>query len=100
MYHKSIFEAESYPPITILKLIYHWLFQSQIVQVVSWVRVEAEYVEYFYGLMRAVCVSIGHEKFTRLGGKNERIEVRKIIILCVHSIGVEMATISPFDGNV
>lgn len=75
VYHKSIFEAESYPPITILKLIYHWLFQSQIVQVVSWVRVEAEYVEYFYGLMRAVCVSIGHEKFTRLGGKNERIEV-------------------------
>uniref|UniRef100_A0A8D8M498 Uncharacterized protein n=2 Tax=Cacopsylla melanoneura TaxID=428564 RepID=A0A8D8M498_9HEMI len=100
VYYHSIFEGETYPPITILKLIYHWLFQSQIVQVLNWVRVDAEYLEYFYGLMRAVCISASHEKFSRMGGKNERIEVAVISLGNKDAARIDVLGVVEVDSHI
>ncbi|KAI5743522.1 hypothetical protein M8J77_019130 [Diaphorina citri] len=113
VYYYSLFEGESHPPITILKLIYHWLFQSQIVQVLNWVRVDLEYLEYFYGLMRAVCISASQEKFARMGGKNERIEVAVLSVglnetskvdvlgvMEVDSSNIKLKAFEPLDNKV
>ena len=53
----SIFEAGSgsQAPTVLLKLLYHWSCQTNIPNVVSWVKVDNGQIDDFYSLLRAVC---------------------------------------------
>ncbi|KAI5704738.1 hypothetical protein M8J76_002316 [Diaphorina citri] len=75
VYYYSLFEGESHPPITILKLIYHWLFQSQIVQVLNWVAV----------------LSVG---------LNETSKVDVLGVMEVDSSNIKLKAFEPLDNKV
>lgn len=71
----SIFEAAPHPPTTLLKLIYHWACQTNVQNVVQWVKVDNLYVKNFFTNMRAVCTQAIHQKYQKIGGPKKRVEV-------------------------
>ncbi|XP_067003652.2 uncharacterized protein [Anabrus simplex] len=71
----SIFEGAPHPPTVLLKLIYHWSCQTNVQNVVQWVKVDNFYVKNFYTNMRAVCTAAIHEKYEKMGGNRKRVEV-------------------------
>ncbi|KAL0268998.1 UNVERIFIED_CONTAM: hypothetical protein PYX00_010750 [Menopon gallinae] len=74
----SIFEGAPHPPTTILKLIYHWACQTNVQNVVQWVKVDNLYVKNFFTNMRAVCTQALHQKHQKIGGPRSKIEVGMI----------------------
>ena len=56
----SIFEAGSatQAPTVLLKLLYHWSCQTNIPNVVSWVKVDNRQIDEFYSLLRSVCTRL------------------------------------------
>ena len=73
----SIFEGSPHPPSTLLKLMYHWCCQTNVQNVVHWVKVDNFYVKNFYTNMRTICTAAVHEKYEKMGGKDKTIEVSK-----------------------
>ncbi|XP_031342843.1 uncharacterized protein LOC116170521 isoform X2 [Photinus pyralis] len=71
----SIFENCPYPPSVILKLIYHWACQTNIQNVVQWVKVDNFYVKGIYTWLRAMCTVALHSHVKPLGGPGRRVEV-------------------------
>lgn len=71
----SIFEGAPHPPSVLLKLMYHWCCQTNVQNVVQWVKVDNFYVKNFFTLMRSVCIAAVHENFQKLGGPQKRVEV-------------------------
>lgn len=71
----SLFEGASNPPAVILKLIYHWSCQTNVQNVVQWVKVENLYVKELYSRLRAVCTTAVHRHMNLLGGPGKKIEV-------------------------
>ena len=47
----SIFENSPHPPMSLLKLIYHWACQTSVSNVIQWVKVDRAYIRLFYGMM-------------------------------------------------
>ncbi|XP_063217587.1 uncharacterized protein LOC134528163 isoform X2 [Bacillus rossius redtenbacheri] len=75
VFHGSIFEGAPHPPTVLLKLIYHWCCQTNIQNVVQWVKVDNFYVKNFYSNMRSICTVAVHEKYEKMGGSRKKIEV-------------------------
>lgn len=71
----SIFEGATYTPTVLLKLIYHWACQTNVQNVVSWVKVSNVYVKNFYTHLRSVCTAAVWDKTRKMGGKNSVIQV-------------------------
>ncbi|XP_034243271.1 uncharacterized protein LOC117646447 isoform X2 [Thrips palmi] len=71
----SIFEGAPHPPTVLLKLMYHWCCQTNVQNVVQWVKVDNFYVKNFFTHMRSVCIAAVHENFQKLGGPQKRVEV-------------------------
>lgn len=71
----SLFEAASHPPSVLLKLIYHWACQTNVQNIVQWVKVDNFYVKGLFTWLRAACSTALHHHFHLMGGKNKRIEV-------------------------
>ncbi|KAJ9579644.1 hypothetical protein L9F63_004723, partial [Diploptera punctata] len=71
----SIFEGAPHPPTVLLKLIYHWACQTNVQNVVQWVKVDNFYVKNFFTNMRSVCTTAIHEKYEKMGGLRKRVEV-------------------------
>jgi len=71
----SIFEGAPHPPTVLLKLIYHWACQTNVQNVVQWVKVDNFYVKNFFTNMRSVCTAAIHEKYEKMGGLKKRVEV-------------------------
>ncbi|KAK5645646.1 hypothetical protein RI129_004110 [Pyrocoelia pectoralis] len=71
----SIFENCPHPPSVILKLIYHWACQTNIQNVVQWVKVDNYYVKGMYTWLRAICTVGLHSHVRPLGGPGRRVEV-------------------------
>ncbi|XP_051167778.1 uncharacterized protein LOC127285685 [Leptopilina boulardi] len=71
----SIFQGAPHQPTILLKLIYHWACQTNIQNVVSWVKVGNVYVKNFYTTLRSICTAAVWDKCTIMGGKNSMIQV-------------------------
>ncbi|XP_026293771.1 uncharacterized protein LOC113217881 isoform X3 [Frankliniella occidentalis] len=71
----SIFEGAPHPPAILLKLMYHWCCQTNVQNVIQWVKVDNFYVKNFFTHMRSVCIAAVHEKYEKLGGPTKKVEV-------------------------
>lgn len=75
VYSSSIFEGATFPPSVLLKLIYHWACQTNVQNVVQWVKVDNLYVKGLFTWLRAVCTSAIHQHMSLLGGVGKKVEV-------------------------
>lgn len=75
VFNGSIFEGAPHPPSILLKLIYHWCCQTNVQNVIQWVKVDNFYVKNFFTHMRSVCIAAVHQKHEKLGGPLRRVEV-------------------------
>lgn len=71
----SLFEGASQQPSVLLKLIYHWSCQTNVQNVVQWVKVDNLYVKGLFTWLRAICTVALHQHMTLLGGQGKKIEV-------------------------
>ncbi|XP_070515925.1 uncharacterized protein Row isoform X3 [Cardiocondyla obscurior] len=71
----SIFEGAHYTPTILLKLIYHWACQTNVQNVIAWVKVSNIYLKNFYTHLRSVCTAAIWDKSHKMGGKNSVIQV-------------------------
>ncbi|XP_011697131.1 PREDICTED: uncharacterized protein LOC105455472 isoform X1 [Wasmannia auropunctata] len=71
----SIFQGAHYTPTVLLKLIYHWACQTNVQNVVSWVKVSNIYLKNFYTNLRSICTAAVWDKSRKMGGKNSVIQV-------------------------
>ncbi|XP_011504181.1 PREDICTED: uncharacterized protein LOC105367231 isoform X2 [Ceratosolen solmsi marchali] len=75
VFSSSIFQGAPHSPTVLLKLIYHWSCQTNVQNVISWVKVTNYYVKTFYATLRSVCTAAVWEKCKKMGGKNSMIQV-------------------------
>lgn len=75
VFNGSLFEAAPHPPSVLLKLIYHWVCQTNVQNVIQWVKVDNLYVKGFYTWLRSVCTVALHKHMPILGGTGKKIEV-------------------------
>ncbi|XP_050362012.1 uncharacterized protein LOC126781199 [Nymphalis io] len=75
VFSSSIFEGATFPPSVLLKLIYHWACQTNVQNVVQWVKVDNLYVKGLFTWLRAVCTSAIHHHMGLLGGQGKKVEV-------------------------
>lgn len=71
----SIFEGAPHPPTVLLKLMYHWCCQTNVQNVIQWVKIDNFYCKNFFTYMRSVCLAAVHEKHEKLGGPLKKVEV-------------------------
>ncbi|RLU15253.1 hypothetical protein DMN91_012247 [Ooceraea biroi] len=71
----SVFQEAPYMPTVLLKLIYHWACQTDVQNVVSWVKVSNIYLKNFYTNLRSICTAAVWDKTRKMGGKNSVIQV-------------------------
>lgn len=71
----SIFQGAPHTPTVLLKLIYHWACQTNVQNVVSWVKVSNIYVKNFYANLRSICTAAVSDKAQMMGGKGIMIQV-------------------------
>ncbi|XP_058446535.1 uncharacterized protein LOC131427400 [Malaya genurostris] len=75
VFNGSLFEGSPHPPSVILKLIYHWSCQTNVSNVVNWVKVDNLYVKGLYTWLRSVCSVALSQHMKLLGGIGKKIEV-------------------------
>ncbi|XP_068621095.1 uncharacterized protein row [Battus philenor] len=75
VFSSSIFEGATFPPSVLLKLIYHWACQTNVQNVVQWVKVDNLYVKGLFTWLRAICTSAIHQHMGLLGGSGKKVEV-------------------------
>ncbi|KAJ1526691.1 hypothetical protein ONE63_008271 [Megalurothrips usitatus] len=75
LFSGSIFESAPHPPSVLLKLMYHWCCQTNVQNVIQWVKVDNIYVKSFFTFMRSICIAAVHEKHEKLGGPQKKVEV-------------------------
>ncbi|XP_020294539.1 uncharacterized protein LOC109860088 isoform X3 [Pseudomyrmex gracilis] len=71
----SIFQGAPYTPTILLKLIYHWACQTNVQNVISWVKVSNVYLKNFYTNLRSICTAAIWNKARKMGGNNAVIQV-------------------------
>ncbi|KFB43745.1 AGAP001141-PB-like protein [Anopheles sinensis] len=71
----SLFEGSPHPPSVILKLIYHWACQTNVSNVVNWVKVDNVYLKTLYTLLRSVCTLALCRHLKPLGGPGKSVEI-------------------------
>ena len=75
VFNRSIFEGAPYAPTVILKLVYHWTCQTNVTNVVQWVKVDNLYLKNFYSWLRSVCTLALQTHQGKMGGHNKKIEI-------------------------
>ena len=75
VYRGSIFEASTHTPTQILKLMYHWCCQTTVTNVKQWVKVDDHSVNFYWKLMRSLCVGTVQNELVNLGGANKIVEI-------------------------
>lgn len=71
----SIFQGSPHLPTVLLKLIYHWSCQTNVQNVISWVKVSNVYVKNFFTNLRSICTAAIWDKSKLIGGKGKNIQV-------------------------
>lgn len=74
VFHESLFEGSQLPS-TNFKLIYHWACQTNVQNVLQWVKVENIYLKGLYTWLRGICTVALHTHFPTLGGLGCAVEV-------------------------
>jgi len=75
VFKSSIFETIIQPPSVILKLIYHYVCQTSLNNVLTWVKVDNATVDTFFRHLRCICIASVQEEIVNLGGENKAIEL-------------------------
>lgn len=75
VFNGSLFEGCPHPPSVILKLIYHWACQTNVSNVVNWVKVDNVYLKGLYTLLRSTCTLALCRHMKVLGGPRKFIEI-------------------------
>ncbi|XP_019877466.2 uncharacterized protein LOC109605340 isoform X2 [Aethina tumida] len=75
VFNGSLFECSPHPPMVLLKLLYHWACQTNIQNVVQWVKVDNLYIKGVYTWLRSVCTVALHTHSKKLGGPGVKVEV-------------------------
>lgn len=75
VFNGSIFEKCIHPPSVVLKLIYHWSCQTNVQNVVQWVKIDNVFIKGLYTLLRSVCTIALQQNMALLGGPGKKIEV-------------------------
>ena len=83
----SIFEASNHSPTVVLKLIYHWSCQTNIQNVVQWVKVDYTVINLFFQMIRSVCVASVQEEIVNMGGPGKEVEAGVISLGTVSEDG-------------
>ncbi|XP_034950056.1 uncharacterized protein [Chelonus insularis] len=71
----SIFQGAPHTPSVLLKLVYHWACQTNVQNIVSWVKVSNVYVKNFYTNLRSICTAAVWDKSDLIGGKGCNVQV-------------------------
>ena len=71
----SLFEASTQSPTVVLKLIYHWSCQTNIQNVMQWVKVDYTVINLFFQIFRSVCVATVQEEVMDMGGPGKDVEI-------------------------
>ena len=74
----SVFEAgssQNTSPTVVLKLLYHWSCQTNIQNVVQWVKVDHTVINLFFQMFRSVCVCSVQEEVVNMGGPGKAVEI-------------------------
>ncbi|XP_066251450.1 uncharacterized protein row isoform X3 [Euwallacea similis] len=71
----SLFEGSPHQPLVILKLLYHWICQTNIQNVTQWVKVDNLYVKGMYTWLRSICSVALQTHLRQLGGPQTKVEV-------------------------
>ena len=106
VFNRSIFEGAAYAPTVLLKLIYHWTCQTNVSNVVQWVKVDNLYLKNFYSWLRSVCTLGLQSHMGKMGGHNKKIEIGVISLGTTTQDGkqrqvkVEVLGILDNDGKV
>ncbi|XP_059085785.1 uncharacterized protein LOC131882601 [Tigriopus californicus] len=87
VFRGSIFELTTQPPMVVLKLIYHWCCQTNIQNVVQWVKVDQATVSQYYQALRGVCTATVHDEVSSLGGPGKSVEIGVISLGTTSSDG-------------
>ena len=75
VFKSSIFETIIQPPSVVLKLIYHYVCQTSLNNVLTWVKVDNGTVDTFFRHIRCLCIASVQEEIVNLGGDNKAIEL-------------------------
>ena len=75
VYKGSLFEASTQSPTVVLKLIYHWSCQTNIQNVMQWVKVDYTVINLFFQIFRSVCVATVQEEVIDMGGPGKDVEI-------------------------
>lgn len=75
VFNGSLFEGASQPPSVILKLIYHWSCQTNVQNVVQWVKVDNLFVKALFTWLRGICTIALQKHMQLFGGPGKKIEV-------------------------
>jgi hypothetical protein len=75
VFNRSVFEGAPYAPTVLLKLIYHWTCQTNVSNVVQWVKVDNMYLKSFYSWLRSVCTLALQQHMGKMGGNGKKIEI-------------------------
>lgn len=75
VFNQSIFEGAPYAPTVLLKLIYHWTCQTNVTNVVQWVKVDNAYLKNFYSWLRSICTLALQVNKMKIGGAGRKIEI-------------------------
>ena len=71
----SMFETSNHSPTVVLKLLYHWSCQTNIQNVIQWVKVDYNTINLFYQIFRSVCVCSIQEEVVNMGGPGKAVEI-------------------------
>ena len=71
----SLFETIIQPPSVLMKMIYHWVCQTSLNNVLTWVKVDHNTIDTFYRHMRCICVATVQEEIINLGGDDKAVEL-------------------------
>ncbi len=71
----SLFETIIQPPSVCLKLMYHWVCQTNLSNVLAWVKVDQVTVDTFYRHLRCLCTAAVQEEVVNFGGKDGDVEL-------------------------
>ncbi|XP_040571106.1 uncharacterized protein [Lepeophtheirus salmonis] len=87
VFDASIFQASEMPPITVLKLIYHWSCQTNIQNIVQWVKVDIKKVDLYFKILRSICTISIDDSFQKMGGLKKKIQIGVISLGTTSSDG-------------
>ncbi|CAB0007310.1 unnamed protein product [Nesidiocoris tenuis] len=75
VFANSVFNGSSLSPVKVIKLFYHWACNSNVVNVIDWVKVFKVDVRTHYTNFRAVCTTVVQQNIGLLGGEGRSVQI-------------------------